>query len=375
MAGDISTDDQAQPTGAAAAQPAAVAETSSATAPDTMPDVSIVIPAHNALPELSRALESVAQQTYPRQRIEAIVVDDGSSDGTRSTAEGFARRYPGLFRVTVLDRPSGSPARPRNVGIDQARGTYVFFLDADDWLGPRAVELMVEHARRWGSDVLFVKEVGEGGRRAPVGVYTGDLPEADPFRSRLVWSLAPHKLVRRSLLADHDIRFFEGGMPEDQILVVKACARAECVSVASDYDYYHLCGRASQPSALDTLWDDTAANVAAYGDELAFVQSELAPDGRDVELLTRLFAFDVYHMFKAIASGDPGQAQARLDAAREMLAPYYRTQTAPKGYRARRVVAAGMSGDLDALRRAIRWTDSVLCTGARNVYRSLRGRK
>ena len=97
----------------------------------TTPRVSIVMPVYNAGELVTRALDSVAAQTY--RDVELVVVDDGSTDArTRSLLDAAAAR-PG----TTLHRTENrGPARARNLGIERARGAYVLPLDADDWLAP-----------------------------------------------------------------------------------------------------------------------------------------------------------------------------------------------------------------------------------------------
>ena len=87
--------------------------------------VSVIIPAYNAARFISRAIESVLDQTVPVQ--EVLVVDDGSSDDTASIAQRFAHR------VRVIRQENGGPGSARNHGARLATGEWLAFLDADDW--------------------------------------------------------------------------------------------------------------------------------------------------------------------------------------------------------------------------------------------------
>lgn len=86
--------------------------------------VSVIIPAHNAALFLSDAIESVLQQTRPAAEI--IVVDDGSTDGTRIIAESF------MPHIRYFHQPQAGIGAARNRGIEAAHGSYLAFLDADD---------------------------------------------------------------------------------------------------------------------------------------------------------------------------------------------------------------------------------------------------
>ena len=113
------------------------------------------------------AIESVLAQTYDPSRLEVIVVDDCSTDDTPQVICAYRESHPGIVRDARTPGQSGTPALPRNLGLQMARGEYVFFLDSDDWLGEDAARRMLAHAADWDCDVLVVKLKGEGGREAP----------------------------------------------------------------------------------------------------------------------------------------------------------------------------------------------------------------
>ncbi len=93
------------------------------------PDVSIIIPCHNAEPWLAACVESVLPHAGFTREI--IIVDDGSTDGSRQVAERFLNADIHLFT-----QPRKSPGAARNRGIAESRGAWIQFLDADDLLGP-----------------------------------------------------------------------------------------------------------------------------------------------------------------------------------------------------------------------------------------------
>ena len=99
------------------------------------PLVSVVIPAFNAEAFVAEAIESVLAQTYGP--VEAIVVDDGSTDGTAAVAG----RYP----LELVRQENGGQAAARNAGVAVAKGTFVSFLDADDLWLPGKLSAEVEH--------------------------------------------------------------------------------------------------------------------------------------------------------------------------------------------------------------------------------------
>ncbi|WP_146057409.1 glycosyltransferase family A protein [Streptomyces sp. SM12] len=213
------------------------------TAPGTRIDVSVVIAAYNAMPYFTRCAESVLAQSIGPGRMEMIVVDDGSTDGTGPEADRLAAARPELVRV-FHQANSGGPASPRNAGIGHARGRYLYFLDADDRLGPQALERLVALADEQRSDVVLGKIVGENGRGAPSSMFTGDQPVADLYTSRVYWTLAAAKLYRRELVQRHGLRFDETmATGEDQPFTAMAYLRARRISVLASYDCLYVLRR------------------------------------------------------------------------------------------------------------------------------------
>ncbi|GEM_PF-371998 len=105
--------------------------------------VSIIIPAYNCEKYLPACLDSVCAQTYPDW--EAVVVDDGSTDGTGSIAERYAAND---RRIKVIHQKNQGSSIARNVGLANAHGEYLYMLDGDDIICPRLLEFCVKALER-----------------------------------------------------------------------------------------------------------------------------------------------------------------------------------------------------------------------------------
>jgi glycosyltransferase involved in cell wall biosynthesis len=112
-----------------------------------LPLVSVIIPARNAAGHIGSCLEALAGQTYPRERYEVIVVDNGSSDTTRHVVEGHDVRL-------VEESSTCSPYPARNVGIDHAGGEVIAFTDADCRPFETWLERGVDRLHRDGADLV-----------------------------------------------------------------------------------------------------------------------------------------------------------------------------------------------------------------------------
>ncbi|MFJ3302288.1 glycosyltransferase family 2 protein [Streptomyces sp. NPDC086549] len=194
------------------------------------------------MPYLVECLASVEAQTLDPARVEVIAVDDGSTDGTGECLEEFAARV--SMPVTVIRQEnSGGPSGPRNVGLGKAAGRYVFFLDADDRLGPEALERMVAMADKNGTDVVLGRVEGIN-RTPPKSMWGKTLGRTDVYSSNIKFTLSAQKLFRRELLERNGMRFDESlWTGEDALFTMEAYLRADGVSVLADYTCYYLVGR------------------------------------------------------------------------------------------------------------------------------------
>lgn len=113
---------------------------------DSIPQFSVIIPAYNAEKTLRRCVDSVLGQTIVD--FEAIIINDGSTDGTRKIIEEYAAVDP---RIIAIHKPNGGVSSARNVGLDRAAGEYIVFIDADDWVVPNYLFEFSKHS----ADIIF----------------------------------------------------------------------------------------------------------------------------------------------------------------------------------------------------------------------------
>ncbi len=114
-----------------------------------MPEISVIIPAYNAGKTLLRCLRSLQEQSFTGW--EAVVVDDGSTDGTSALLDSLAEND---SRIRAFHRENGGVSAARNFALRNLSGKYVMFVDSDDFLHPRAMEICISLAERDGSDIV-----------------------------------------------------------------------------------------------------------------------------------------------------------------------------------------------------------------------------
>ena len=135
--------------------------------------VSVVIPVYNAEAFLEETLLSVINQTYPN--IEIVAVDDGSKDGSIAILEKYKEH------VRIIKQPNSGAATARNKGVQEARGEWIAFVDADDiWdLNKIEKQMKLSNDYQWSyTDTVFVGGVNDGHRDSDfTKKYLGDVFE------------------------------------------------------------------------------------------------------------------------------------------------------------------------------------------------------
>ncbi|MCL2551856.1 MAG: glycosyltransferase [Actinomycetia bacterium] len=255
-----------------------------------MARVTVVVIVYNDADRLPVAVRSVLDQKH--RDVDAVIVDDHSTDGTYQVAQELAGAHPGRVSAFRLAENSGSGGEPRNRGIAEATGEFVMFLDSDDVLEPDAVGLLLAAAGKHGADVAtgacLRVELPEGrtstwapqlydveaGATLPGTVLDGigDHPE-------MLWdTLVVNKLYRRDFLTRTGLRFPSGLLYEDFVFTGRLYAARPRMAVIGDPVYrWHVRRDAASLSvslhrSVVENWQD---RVTAHG----MVVSDLAEAG------------------------------------------------------------------------------------------------
>ena len=109
-----------------------------------MPNVSVIVPVYNAEGFLRECIDSILTQTY--KDFELILVDDGSPDNSGAICDEYAQKD---LRVCVIHKENGGVSSARNVGLEAARGEWVYFVDSDDRIEPYSLEHMIEKTEKY----------------------------------------------------------------------------------------------------------------------------------------------------------------------------------------------------------------------------------
>lgn len=235
------------------------------------PAVSVVIPAYNAEGTIRRVLDCLLQQTW--RKLQIILVDDGSSDGTVDIALKAAEDDP---RLTVIRQENLGVSHTRNTGLGLCEGKYIRFVDADDTLSTDSIERMVRRAEKDGSGLViggYDQYFGEkrsyhnlAGRNDTVpcdGMMDHLCSHANSYFYGVLWN----KLFLRKTVEKLGCRFQEDlTWGEDFAFVMDYLAGVQQVSFMNEslYDYRRTAGSTSVRQVLDCV-KHPADNIRVKG--------------------------------------------------------------------------------------------------------------
>jgi len=180
--------------------------------------ISVIIPVYNVAPYLRRCIDSVLAQTL--RSFELILVDDGSSDGSADICDAYATdggaSAPGstdAVSVRVVHQPNAGVSAARNRGIAEARGQYIAFIDADDWVEPAFLQAFADELRRHDERVDMVVQGYIDHEGQPVRMNQGyycreefGLPLIEA-KEKLILSYVWNKFYKLSIIREHGLAF------------------------------------------------------------------------------------------------------------------------------------------------------------------------
>lgn len=163
--------------------------------------LSIIIPVYNAEKYLAECLDSCLNQDIPHEDYEIICVNDGSKDGSAAILDSYAAKYP---NVHVVHKANAGVSEARNDGFTLARGTYIWFVDNDDFIHPNALPALQQHIAIHPCEKLifpyyeFTEVLTE---EEIAALQNGTLPANSTLCNSVVWAY----LIRKDFLEKHNL--------------------------------------------------------------------------------------------------------------------------------------------------------------------------
>lgn len=205
--------------------------------------VSVIIPIYNVEPYLRRCLDSIIDQTY--SNLEIILVDDGSPDGCPQICDEYA----GMDnRIVVIHKENGGLSDARNAGLDICKGDYITFVDSDDWVNEKYIEVMLDSALKYDAGVVIsnYELVYDDNHReqnviveSPMEILTSVQAVKRLFSpNEVLYVIACAKLFARSIF--NEIRFPKGKLNEDEYVAHLFLYNSQKTVVLKRILYYYF---------------------------------------------------------------------------------------------------------------------------------------
>lgn len=270
-----------------------------------MDKISIIVPVYNAKAYLSRCVESLQAQTHPN--LEIILVNDGSSDESLTICQAFAEKDP---RIIVMNQENQGQSVARNTGLAAASGTYISFVDSDDYVNKNYLAHLYQDICQTGSDLamcgftyFFEEEVDESvlEKTTQQTILTDHdilvqmhTERDEPFV--VVWG----KLYKKSLW--EGIFFPPGRIWEDYCVLYQLFDRARKVVRSNEILYYYY--RNNQDSATFQLKEKFYQDMMYILDEEILYMEQRGYEDI-VILVKKRYLYWLIDYYKKIRKTDP----------------------------------------------------------------------
>lgn len=206
-----------------------------------VPKVSVIVPVYNVEHYLAKCLDSLVNQSL--QKIEIIVVNDGSKDGSENIIQQYSAKYPN--KIKSFAKENGGLSDARNFGINKATGDYFGFVDSDDYVSETMFEEMLNLAEKHDAEMVIcnIQKVDEEGNITQKLTQIPNMPEKIVLESNFsVFSdlsyFACNKLFKKELFAHK--RFKKGVHFEDIQLIPQLLLECKTIAQTQNFHYQYL---------------------------------------------------------------------------------------------------------------------------------------
>lgn len=218
---------------------------------NTVPFLSVVVPAYNVESYIRECVDSILKQSF--SDFEVILVDDGATDMTGEICDAYADSDK---RVRVLHKENGGLVSARKAGIDKARGLYIAYVDGDDWIAPNMFEELCGCAEREKADIVIadficaynsrsefltqnIKAGSYSGKELTESVYSHMLCSGEYFSFGFQPSVCG-KIIKKEILCENQMKVDEHiKLGEDAACFYPCLLAAERVCYLKEHYFYY----------------------------------------------------------------------------------------------------------------------------------------
>ena len=204
------------------------------------PLISIIVPVYNVEQYLDKCITSIVKQTY--SNIEIILVNDGSTDNSERICYDWEKKD---FRIRVISKKNGGLSSARNVGIDNAHGDYIGFVDSDDYITLDMYQVLYENMETTESDLsmcglfdVFNGKIRSVNADAKPFVVSAKEAIKIVFEATITSVTAVNKLYKKTLF--DRVRYPEGKIAEDAFVIFDVINQCNRIVITPEQKYYYI---------------------------------------------------------------------------------------------------------------------------------------
>lgn len=273
--------------------------------------VSVVVPIYNVESWLAECLDSLEKQTL--KNIEVILVNDGSTDNSKTIAEQYASRNDNF---TLISRKNGGLSAARNTGLDMATGEYIYFLDSDDYILEGTLERLYSISQKKNLDVLkfvaymFMEPSRELNWTSGGGYkYKGQYPEIykgiDALQMFIDNGDASYPsccliFSKREIIERNNLRFREGIVNEDNLFHWQLMSLSERVAILNEPLYCRRLRAGSITQTYDWLNRNRSMCISVE-DADAFIEAHPEIKGLTTDRYVYFFISSMIENWKSMS--------------------------------------------------------------------------
>lgn len=223
-------------------------------------DVTIGIPVYRVESFIRRTMESALSQTYPS--IEFLLVDDGSDDHSIEIVQEIKAVHPRGADIHIITLPNNSGAyEARNLIIDKALGSYLYFMDSDDVIESDTIEILMKEAKDFRADIVFgsYEKTELSGKKVLYQYPQLRFENGDEFacfayrRYAGIQASACNYIIKLSILREKELRFCHSKFWEDTVFTLELVSYVNRAVLLPNITYHYLC---REHSLTDIHYDD-----------------------------------------------------------------------------------------------------------------------
>lgn len=246
--------------------------------------LSIVIPVFKVEPYISKCLDSLVIAPDLMEKMDVLIVNDGTPDNSAEMSREYVKRFPGVFRQ--IDKENGGHGSVWNLGVKEAYGKYTKFLDSDDWL--ENLDVMIRKLEQTDADLVITSSISHCPGKELWKLEIKDMEfdrvyDADRFdwlgnRSHGNYIFHHCAIYKTQMLRQYYPLFLERQPYDDVILGAAPIIGAKTLVAWNLEVYQYLMDREGQSISLEVQRRNISAKIRVHQSTIAFIESHPISD-------------------------------------------------------------------------------------------------